>query len=91
MSNLETNVECANFKNKSITYENNQSCQHRQVIVLRIHIDYNFELGPHIVGRIVSMCLHQVPKTYYSLPGVIAKVPSCYYQKHALPCEKTAS
>ena len=29
---------------KSITYENNDSCKQKLVIVLRVHIEYNFSL-----------------------------------------------
>ena len=46
--------------------------------------------GLHIVGKVVSMCLRP---WYYSFPGVDCKkslLRDCYYQKRALPCEKTA-
>ena len=32
-------------RKKSITYENNRSCKHRLVIVLRLHIECNFSLA----------------------------------------------
>ena len=40
---LETNVECACVRKKSVTYEND-SCKQRLVIVLALHIECNFNL-----------------------------------------------
>ena len=44
MFSLLTNVGCACVRKKSVTYENNDSCKQRLVIVLTLHIECNFNL-----------------------------------------------
>ena len=45
MFGLETNYfGCACVRKKSVTYENNDSCKQRLIIVLTLHIECNFSL-----------------------------------------------
>ena len=44
MSSLQTNFGCASVREKSITYENNDSCKQRLVIVWTRHTEYDFSL-----------------------------------------------
>ena len=42
MSSL--NFRCASIREKSITYENTDSCKQKLVIVQKLHIEYDFSL-----------------------------------------------
>ena len=44
MFSLQTNVGCACVRKNSVTYENDDSCKQRLVIVLTLHIEFNFNL-----------------------------------------------
>ena len=54
MSSLSTDVGCASVRKKSVTYENNHSCKHRLVIVLRLHIECNFSHAFFLVSPPLS-------------------------------------
>ena len=43
-SSDKTNFGCASVRENSITYENNDSCKQRLVIVRTLHIEYDFSL-----------------------------------------------
>ena len=66
------------------------------ILLIQYIAHYCVKPGLHIVGRIVSIwiCLQPYPKeNITALQVSIAKISceDCYYQKHALPREKTAS
>ena len=50
---------------KSITYENNDSCKQRLVIVLTLHIKYDFSL------KVSFFHYHSLPRSYINHPEIV--------------------
>ena len=64
MSNLETNFGHACVEKKSITYENNHSCKHRLVIVLRIQNSYSYKTWFPLHGKCHDHCKKKKQSDY---------------------------